>query len=779
MADLFDAWGRGIVRHRLAGLALSLLITLAAITAIGLRVQHELPVDFTPQAIFMDGGSEMERLRAIEADYGRDDNDIVLLVQGALDTPAGVDALRSIHDACEALPEIERVDSLVNATMVRSEGDLLRVIHPLDQWEPAQALAQAAADPVLRRLVVSEDGQITTVRVRIEGSRSRVKELAEVVAEVRAAIAGVPLPDGMQVRMTGVPYIRAEVVELMTTDEARFLPLVALLFAVTTWLLFRRFWSGVAPLVIALVGNIWAMGVLLGTGAVLNILSVLVPTLVVVIGVSDGVHLVARYREELDPPEGGPVDPEAAMGSTLRHLAGATFLTTFTTAAGFASLLVAKTTVVRDFGWQCAVAVSISWFAVMLVLPTWLAFIPRARVGGRLQADRGQALFTGLDVIVRRHPRTVIAGALLVLLGAGLVGSRVRTQSHILEMYPESHPTWQAVHLADTRLGGIVPIMVQVELPPPAGATGDDAQDALLVPEILAPMAALQDELLDDPLVRWASSPATWVRHIHELLTGDHAVPSSRQAIAQELLLAEMSGELPLDTVLSADGNRGRILLLTTDGGGRELLALQARMKARAAELFEGTGARVDVTGDGFVASSGIHGLVGDLLGSVGLVLVVIVVTLWALLRDLRLALISTIPNVAPLVITLGTLGVMGADIMVSNIVSFTVAIGLAVDDTIHFVVRYREELARGRTPPEAITATFHGAGRGIVLTSLLLVAGFGVMVLSDLTSTRFFGILSAVTLGAALLADLLLLPALLHVTAAARQGAARPPETT
>ncbi|RME24425.1 MAG: hypothetical protein D6798_11285 [Deltaproteobacteria bacterium] len=776
MAELFEAWGRGLVRHRHAALALSLLITLAAVAAIGTRVRHELPIDFTPQAIFMDGGRDMQRLREIEADYGRDDNDIVLLVEGALATPEGVEALRRLHAACEALPEIERVDSLVNATLVGNEGGTLRIIHPLDRWPPAEALAHAAADPILRRLVVSEDGKLAAIAVRIDRRRSQVRELAEVVDRVQDAIASVDLPAGMQVRMTGVPYIRAEVVAMMTADEARFLPLVAGIFAITTWLLFGRFWSGIAPLVVALVGNVWAMGVLLGTGAVLNILSVLVPTLVVVIGVSDGVHLVARYREELDPPDGAPVDPATAMGRTLRHLGGATFLTTFTTAAGFASLLVARTRVVREFGWQCAVAVAISWLAVMLVLPAWLSFVPRHRVGGRLQADRGQALFTALDVLVRRHARAIIAGSLLLLLGAGLVGSRVRTQSHILEIYPPDHPTARTVHLVETRLAGIVPVMVQVEAP----VTGDDdARDALLVPELLAPMAALQDEVLQEPLVRWASSPAGWVRHLHALLTGESVVPPSRQAIAQELLLAEMSGDLPLDTVLSSDGNRGRILMLTVDGGGRDLIALRDRIRDRAEALFAGTGARVEVTGDGFVASSGIRGLVGDLLGSVGLVLVVIVLTLQVLLRDLRLALISTVPNVAPLVITLATLGMMGADIMVSNIVSFTVAIGLAVDDTIHFVVRYREELARGRTPPEAISASFHGAGRGIVLTSLLLVAGFGVLVLSDLTSTRFFGILAAVTLGAALFADLLLLPALLHVAGRRVQGSPIPPGTT
>jgi predicted RND superfamily exporter protein len=129
-----------------------------------------------------------------------------------------------------------------------------------------------------------------------------------------------------------------------------------------------------------------------------------------------------------------------------------------------------------------------------------------------------------------------------------------------------------------------------------------------------------------------------------------------------------------------------------------------------------------------------------------------------------RLALIALIPNLVPLVFILAALGLMGADLQTSNIVSFTVAVGMAVDDTIHFIVRYREERRRGQVKSEAIRRTFHGAGQAIVLTSVLLVLGFGVLGTSELTSTRDFGILASVTMTAAMLGDLLLLPAMLHL---------------
>ena len=164
------------------------------------------------------------------------------------------------------------------------------------------------------------------------------------------------------------------------------------------------------------------------------------------------------------------------------------------------------------------------------------------------------------------------------------------------------------------------------------------------------------------------------------------------------------------------------------------------------------------------LASHGVDQLIRDLLASLVLMLGVIVLTLFILLRSIRLTLIATLPNLVPLVFILGALGVLGADLQTSNIVSFTVAVGLAVDDTIHFIVRYREERRSGLDTALAISNTFKGAGHAIVLTSILLICGFGILAFSPLNSTHFFGTLACVTMAAAMIGDLLILPAMLRL---------------
>ena len=446
------------------------------------------------------------------------------------------------------------------------------------------------------------------------------------------------------------------------------------------------------------------------------------------------------------------------MGRTLRAMVLPCFLTTFTTAAGFLSLLVAET-VMRGFGIQASVAMVVTFVAVVLLLPTLLAWIPVERVGAAPHpAPVEQDALRGLAERAPRRPGLVRGRRLTA--GALALGSNVQTNSR-LEMYREGMQTWEAIHLAQRELSGVVPVFLFVE---------SDAPDALLDPALLEAMSEVEDGLRAQAPVLWTASLAGQVERLHGLLTAEAGLPDSRAAVAQELLVAELAGSEPLAGLVDDERRRGRVLVLMEDAGGRVYLQVQEDIRALAAQKLDPLGVRWALTGDGFLAAGGVDRLIGDLLSSLALIFGLIGVVFMLLLRDLRLALVALVPNLVPLVFTLATLAVMGADLQTSNIVSFTVAVGLAVDDTIHFVVRYRQERLQGRGTHDALRATFAGAGHAILLTSLLLVIGFSALSTSPLTAMRHFGILSAVTMGAALMADLLLLPALLTLVEGRRQ---------
>lgn len=751
--NLFDAYGRWVFRHRLIAAAIVLALTLLAGFSILERSREGLPLDFTPQALFEDDSDELHVLREIESVFGREDNDLMLLLSGPIGTPEGVAAVRALHAALAAHPRVERVDSLVNATVSESDPAAgLRVLRPLDELAPAEAVARVAADPLLGRLVVSTDGDTAALWARIDRRIVPISELGPVVEELSAAARAVPLPPGLTLRLTGVPWIRAEVVDMMLSDQTRFVPLVAGLFLVVTLALFRRPGSALGPLVSVLLAGVWSVGLLLGAGATLNVLSILVPTLVVVIGASDSIHLVARYQEELEHEP----DRARALGLTLRHLSVACFLTSFTTATGFASLIIAKTKIIRDFGVHCSVAVMIAWVATMVALPVWLAFLPSSQIGPlKGTAPRWSlGMLARIERWVARGPRRVIAATMALCAGLLWLGSGVQTNNHLLEMYSGEHPTREAIGVAESEMAGVVPVMVHVR-----GEPG-----ALLEPDNLRRMAEVEAALRARPMVRWSASLAGQVQTLHQRLSGEAGLPASREAVAQELLVAELGGELPEEWLVNSDYSRARVLAICADAGGREFLRLQAEVQAEADAAFAGSGLEVVVSGDGVVASLGLDRLITDLYSSIAIDFAVILVAMGLLLRSARLAVIAIVPNAVPLLFTLGTLAVLGIDLQITNIVSFTVALGIAVDDTIHFMVRYGEELRAGYPQPEALSRTFQGSGIPMLMTSALLLVGFGVLASSPLTSTKHFGMLNVVTMTAAIVGDLFLLPALLRV---------------
>lgn len=753
------AYGRWVVEKRWTALGLVLLICSIAGVGLWSATREGVPVDFTPQAMFLEKGEEHDTVRRIEATFGREDNDLLAILVGRLHTEAGIEAIRGLHAVAEAHPEVRRVQSPVNTTVTDAEGGMLTPRVPLDELPPNASLQRLARDPVSKGLVVGERADAVAVRIRIDPAHDRIADLSPVVRDLEARLREVALPHGVTLHITGVPFVRTEVVDRMQTEQRTIFPVVGLIFGVVIWGLFRRFWVGMAPLVSTQITIVWVMSALLAGGAVLNILSILVPTLVLVIGVADGIHVVGRYREEIHRG----LDKAAAMGETLRHMTGACFLTTFTTGAGFASLLVADTVVIRDFGVHSAIAMAITFLGIMIVLPTWLAFIPRERVGHpAAEAGASSRALEAISRLVRRRPGLVLACALALVGLAAFTGRDVRTNSSILEMYPPEHPTAEAIHAVESHLSGVIPAYFHIEGP----------EGSWKEPENLERILALERAFAEEPGVRWTGSVASFLETLHGKLTDEEGLPPSREAVAQELLLAEMSGELPLEGLVDETWSEGRIMGLLADTGGREVVKMKARLEARAEEILAGSGLEARLTGDGILASVGVNKLIGDLLGSVGLVFGIILVTLFVLLRDWRLALVAGIPNLVPLVFTLATLGIMGADIQTSNVVSFTVAIGLAVDDTIHFIVRFKQERNTGQPFAEAMRRTYHGAGHAIVLTSALLVLGFCILTTSDLTSTRHFGILSSVTMVAALLGDLFLLPSLLWLTLGRKEAA-------
>lgn len=726
-----------------------LLNILAIWNIYSVATEDGFPVDFSPQSIFIDNGEIVERLDNIEQRFGREDNDFLIILDGAgVPTEEGRLCIENLDEKFSALDDVVMVRSLVDAKKMTSESGFIEI---QDVWAEEDPFTAAKEDQFLQNALISKDGKTTVLQIRVKPEIQSIHDLDPVLDQVKEILAKEELPKNIDIHMTGVPYIRVEVVKMMEQDNLFYVPVVASIFFITIMILFRGFWNAMTPVLAVLMSMVWSISFLVALGATFNILSVLVPMISLIIGIADGIHVVSRYREELILDH----DRQEALGRTIKSMFWACFLTSFTTGAGFASLMIADTIVIQDFGFHSAIAVMTTFLGVMMVIPVFLSFIPAEKVGNPISESKWEEqFFHRLEDFVWRFPRQIMFFSFLLTVSVTFYVSDMKANSNIMEMYHPKHPTWKAIELVDKKLSGIVPTMLVFEV----------KEGTVLEPELLEKAKKLEQEMKKYDFIAWQYSLTQQLTEIHESLSGKRELPETSELIAQEMLMAEMAGELPLDRVLSEEQRMMRSLALSRDVGGAVFVVMKKELEEKAEEIFgDDPNVRVDVTGDGFIATVGIDKLIKDLFSSVFLVFGVIFIVLLIMVRKIPMAIISLIPNMIPLLLTLATLKLMGSDLQVTNIVSFTVAIGLAVDDTIHFIARYQSERRAGKEHREAIQASFHGAGHAIILTSILLVLGFGVLAGSKLSSTYFFGILTAMTLLGAIFADLLLLPAMMN----------------
>ena len=742
------AWATILERY---GVHLASLLTIFSLI-LGWKVyQHVategVPLDFTPQSIFLDDGEMVQQLRAIEKDFGREDNDFLILLTGdGLTNDEGQQWLQTLHERMEEVEGVMQVLSLVNAPFVSSEDDLLTIGTGWEQKDPWRIIQ---TQPIFRNLLSNETGTVQVIQVRVEKEHKKVSTLQPIYNDILHSIQNHPPPPSVEWKITGVPHIRTEIVNLMLQDELFYVPVSAIVFFITIIWLFRGVHLALAPVLAVQVAMGWAVGMLIVSGVTFNILSMLVPAIAMIIGVADGIHLVSRYREE----RMHSTNRIRTLARTLEEMSMACFWTTFTTAGGFASLLVADTTVIQDFGLHAGVAVLVTYIGIMVLIPLWLRFIPDEVFEHNLRVQPQWTNFFEWIHRVTTSRRIMIIGVSGLLCGlVGWIASGISADSYILEMYDDEHPTVEALHTMEEHLSGIVPMFVYLE-----------ADTSLYTVDGLHTIQVLEDKLKTYDFIRWSTSIASQQSVVHKALTNTTGLPTDEDMLAQERLLVDLSGGLSNGNIVSDDGRRTRILLLCKDVGGIQFLELKREFDNFAEASLAQSDIRWTLTGDGMLASIGIDKLIGDLMRSVGLVFGIILIVLGMMLKDVAHTLLSFIPNAFPLLTTLAFLALTGRDLQVSNIVSFTVAIGLAVDDTIHFVARYRSERKNGHPHSVAMERTIKGAGHAIILTSILLIFGFGLLTTSQLSSTFYFGTLTAVTLVSAIVADLFLLPAMLN----------------
>ncbi len=646
-----------------------------------------------------DGMEAVEVLDQFVGRWGPDDATLLVLAE------ADDVLLLTRREALHALAQ--RLRSLPGVTEVVTVGE--RVPAGID----IASLARSPAVPAL----LSADGRQTVVVVTLAASSDDLGATVEIVAPVQAAVEAMQGTAGLHLTVAGVPAVRSAFFSLALRDQMILGPAVFVLVGLVLWLVYRRWHAVVVPLVAAALPMAWLVGLMGWALEPIGLLNQAYFTLLPVIAIADAVHYIGRVHEERAPGQNDGVQHDgpasaapqvAAIERAARGVGVACLLTSITTAAGLLSLVAVDVSILRRFGGWAAVGVGLSWVSVVVVVPLLLAsFDARPRSGAPGLASRVSGALASWSV---QHRGVVMLASAAVLCAAGWGASRLPVDNRLGDLLDADHPVRRASDTVDTALGGI--LGVEIELSARTGVVADQRVDAVVA------WAQAQPE------VRWVASPH---------------VPG-------------------LDAVRD-EGARVRVTLHTADMGGRAFDALARRVQAHLDTL---SGVDTTVTGTSLLAYRGVNRIAGQLRGSLLGLLVVVTLVIALALRRIGLALLVIPVNVLPLLVGGGVLALLGLTLDPLAAVIVAVALGIAVDDTLHMVARTEQERRHGRPPAEAVVVAAHTSGRAIVVSTMALSIGLAVQSLSSFPPLRLLGGLGAVILLAAMLADLTLLPALL-----------------
>jgi uncharacterized protein len=711
---------------------------------------------------------------------------LIVALRGPVFTPEGLGLIERLTRDIEQVPLVERVYSLATANIVRplpagQDDDGGIEVTPILEGRgttaagAAQVRADALDDPLIRGDLVSAAGRVASIVVafdelRIDAARSQTVEAIENLVRSR-------VPPGFETFFNGSLEISESYNRVTISNTLELTPFIAALTLLSLYVLFR---SAARTLLLAVaIGTslVWTLGLYGLAGFQFNLLTSMLAPLVLVLAVADDVHIVQHFDHERRLTGSA----EHAFVSSVSHLFGPLLSASLTTALGLASLATSEVVAVRSFGIGAGIGVMVDFAMSLVLVPTLLTLVPPVVE----PAPQERWLLEPLRHIGRfafAHGRLVLLVVALATVVSLTGVTRLRVDTNHINFFPAWHPLSQSAAVIDRDLSGIYTFAVLLEGPP----------DSIATPDTLARIERLQQELTRLTHVRKVASVADYVKRVNQQLNGGapaaYVIPASREAIAQELFVFALSdqGRSELGRMMASDASRAHVTVKLASMSSDVVFDQVFETERLAARAFAGSEVRPTVTGSGRIFATLDHYMVTSQISSFGTAFVTVFGVLFLVFRSVHYGVLGVVANTFPIAVVLGLMGWLDISLNVATIMVASVTLGIVDDDTVHFIARFRRELAAGASPPDAVeTASMH-EGRASISTTIINGMGFGVLILSPYKPTAWFGGLLALTMAVAFLAEVFILPATIKLLPAmfgadalrARRGAALAPRS-
>jgi uncharacterized protein len=731
----------------IAALTLLALAQLVDIRSGTLRIG----VDPSLEAVSTQAQADRDYAALVQRRFGNAEPVLVVVRVSDVFTTDNLALIDRLSRALAALDGVESVRSLTATTIPRVAGDTLYYSRLTpdalrDPELPSVLRESTHGNPLIEGQLVADDGRAAVILVN-PAPHSELDMLRSDLAGRIQRTADAQAREGVSILVTGSPVIRSEISAAVTRQLRQVVPAIAIVVTVLLALAFPSVRGVLVPLLTIGVALTWVLGTLSFLGKPINLITALVPPFLVTMGLAYCAHVMAEYEALIRSD--CPRDPKLLIAELLKHVSMPVTVTGFTTIAGLLALMLNAQPAMIEFAWISALGTGYLLVLVLSFVPAMLYYARPAKVLGPLPA--GWAFEAGGEELSRfdqRHRRLILRLAMGAFALAMLLALRIEIGDVFVGVFkPEARvrADYEAANLA---IGGVNPLDISIE----ASAPGVFAD-----PRVLESLADLERWLAAQPEVGAVTGVVDHVQVLNRYLGGDPsgAIPASRAAISQLLLVGE--GEL-LRSVVNADRSATLMRVRLTVDDTVRIGALLDRLRPRLAELPPGLAPRL--TGSAVVTTESVRTATTGQLQSVALALGLVFLCLSAQFLSLRVGLLASLPTMLQTGLYFGVLGLLAVPMNPTTVLVECLVLGLAIDDTIHYLARFASAAKRSGSESVAAATALRAVLRPVTLTKAILALGFLTMLIGELRNQALFGWLAALTLFCAWLVDAFVTPA-------------------
>ncbi|TJY34597.1 efflux RND transporter permease subunit [Pontimicrobium aquaticum] len=561
----------------------------------------------------------------------------------------------------------------------------------------------------------------------------------------------------LDVRVSGMPYIRTLNSQNIIDEISLFIGAALLVTSLIFFFFFRSFRATFISMIVVLIGVMWTFGIIGLLEYEITVLTALIPPLIIVIGIPNCIFLINKYQHEVNKHG----NKAKSLQRVITKIGNATLMTNVTTASGFATFIITESKLLKEFGTVASLSIIGIFLLCLLIIPIIYSYMPMPK-DKHLEHLNKRWINTFVDWMegMVRHRKITIYVTALILLIASIIGIyQIKISGSLIEDMPKKAAFFEDIRFFEEEFNGIMPLEIMVNT---------NLKKGVMKLSTLKKMDELEELIIETPELSKPISVVSLVKYSKQAYYNGnlkyYQLPTSQENNFILSYAKNSSSDVDLlKNFVDSTGQYARITTFMKDSGIDKMERIEDNLTTKINKVFPKDKYEVIVTGKAYLFQKGTKYLVNNLILSLSLAIFLISVFMAYMFRSFRMIIVSLIPNLLPLLITAGLMGYLGVPIKPSTILVFSIAFGISVDDTIHFLAKYRQELqANHWRIKKSVYAALRETGISMFYTSIVLFFGFSVFIISNFGGTVALGALVSGTLLFAMLANLLLLPSLL-----------------